>query len=120
VYADANVPAGIVSAMRRDLRWDVYFVLEDDAVRRARDESHFERALDFGRTLITLDRDFLDPARFPFANSPGVIVCVAPDERALLRLLARLDRLLRAGLADPLPFRGRTLELTPASEWLGG
>lgn len=117
VYADANVPAGLVAAMRHDLGWDVLFVLEDEAIRRARDESHFEHARTFGRTLITLDRDFLDSARFPVDRSPGVVVLVAPDEAALRRLLVRLDRVLRTPVVSPTPLSGRTLELSSTSEW---
>ncbi len=30
IYADANVPAGIVTYMREELGWDVLFVIEDD------------------------------------------------------------------------------------------
>jgi len=30
IYADANVPAGIVAHMRARLQWDVLFVLEED------------------------------------------------------------------------------------------
>src|SRR5207237_8674042 len=33
VYADANVPAGIVAHMRTRLGWDVLFVLEEDDLR---------------------------------------------------------------------------------------
>ena len=65
VYVDANVPAGVVTFMRHDLRWDVLFVLEHDDLRRARDIEHFHRALDFGRTIVTLDHDFFDDRRFP-------------------------------------------------------
>ena len=35
IYADANVPAGIVAHMRVRLNWDVLFVLEHDDLRRA-------------------------------------------------------------------------------------
>ena len=35
VYADANIPAGLVAHMRAALGWDVLFVLEDEALRRA-------------------------------------------------------------------------------------
>ena len=35
VYVDANVPAGLVTFMRRQLRWDVLYVIEDDDLRRA-------------------------------------------------------------------------------------
>ena len=34
IYADANVPAGLVVHMRTRLQWDVLFVLEDDDLRR--------------------------------------------------------------------------------------
>ena len=113
VYADANLPAGSVSAMRLALGWDVLFVLEEPAWRRAPDRDHYFRALDLGRTLITLDQDFFDDRRFPPALSPGVIVCTAPDERGLLRILRHADRaLLRSAGALELPLRGRKIQLT--------
>ena len=46
VYADANLPAGVIAAMRHDLHWDVLFVLEDDDLRRAPDREHYRRARD--------------------------------------------------------------------------
>jgi len=117
VYVDANMPAGVVDAMRRELRWDVLFVLEHDDLRRASDREHFQRALDFGRTLITLDRDFANGARFPPDIGPGVIVCWAPDEAALLRLMRRVDReLLRVPDAGAMPLRGRTIHLVPGDD----
>lgn len=112
VYADANVPAGIVAIMRHRLGWDVLHVVEHDDWRRARDRDHFTRALDLGRTLITLDRDFLDDRAFPPALSPGVIVCSAADEQVLARLLAHIDSaIFRAHDAD-VPLRGRKLLVT--------
>jgi len=116
VYVDANLPLGVVTFMRQKLGWDVLFVLEDPALRRAPDRDHFQHALDYSRTLITLDFDFLDDRRFPLASSPGVIVLSAPDARWLERLLVRVDReLLRDATATsgPLPLRGRKLTLTP-------
>ena len=114
VYVDANVPAGVVSAMRRDLRWDVLYVMEHDDLRRARDIEHFRRALEFGRTLITLDRDFFDDKRFPPPQSPGVVVCIAPDEDGLIRELTRLDReTFRTAGAPALPLAGRKISITP-------
>ena len=35
VYADANVPAGLVAHMRSTLGWDVLFVIEEASLRRA-------------------------------------------------------------------------------------
>ena len=114
VYVDANVPAGVVTFMRHDLRWDVLFVLEHDDLRRARDIEHFHRALEFGRTIVTLDHDFFDDRRFPLIDSPGVIVCSAPDETALKKLLRHVDEtILRIDPAAPLPLRGRKIGLAP-------
>jgi hypothetical protein len=110
VYVDANLPAGVVAAMRAELGWDVLFVLEHDDLRRARDAEHYRLAREFGRTLITLDHDFQDAARFPPAESPGVIVCSAPDEARLLRVLHSVDRdWLRTD--TPAPLAGRVIEM---------
>ena len=111
VYVDANVPAGVVAFMRHELRWDVLFVLEHPDLRRARDLEHFHRALDFGRTIVTLDRDFCDDRRFPPEHSPGVIVCWAPDEAGLMRVLREIDRTLLRPVTGPLPLRGRKIEM---------
>jgi hypothetical protein len=114
VYVDANLPAGAVSAMRRELGWDVLFVMEHDDLRRAADAEHYRRARDLGRTLITLDRDFLDDRRFPPDESPGVIVMFAPDEHGLITLLTRIDReVLRSGVGEPISLNGRKIQVVP-------
>ena len=41
------------------------------------------------RTLVTLDRDYLDDRHFPPAESSGVLVIAAPDERGLAALAHR-------------------------------
>ncbi len=84
IYADANLPAGIVSFMRNDLGWDVFFVLEHDDLRRARDTEHYRLARQLRRTLLSLDRDYFDHKRFPPAESGGVIVMSAPFSSAAL------------------------------------
>jgi Domain of unknown function (DUF5615) len=113
VYSDANVPAGVVASMRHELGWDVLFVLEEPEWRRAPDRDHFVRALELGRTLVTLDQDFFDDRRFPADLSPGVIVCSAPDEIALLRILRHADRALLRMAGNPqMPLKGRKLQLT--------
>jgi predicted nuclease of predicted toxin-antitoxin system len=113
VYVDANMPAGVVTAMRQSFGWDVLFVVEHDDLRRASDRSHFARAQELGRTLLTLDRDFSDPRRFPAESGPGVIICSAPDERILIRMLRYIDRTLLRGSTSGLPLQGRTIILTP-------
>ena len=113
VYADANLPAGVISAMRHELGWDVLFVLEEPDWRRASDRDHYGRALELGRTLITLDQDFFDDRRFPPDSSPGVLVCSAPDEAGLLRILRHVDRaIFRPAGPAVLPLRGRKMQLT--------
>lgn len=116
VYADANVPAGIVAFMRDRLRWDVLSVMDQPDLRRARDTEHYRLARQLRRTLITLDRDYLDDRKFPPAHGSGVLVIAAPDERGLAALLSRLDAHLFATTA--LPLDGRKLHAH--SDWSAG
>ena len=114
IYADANVPAGLVAHMRQTLEWDVLFVIEDPTLRRESDVSHFRLANRLQRTLITLDRDYLDDRHFPPAEGSGVLVVSAPNERELVALMDRIDRVLFSaptGADAPVPLAGRTLEV---------
>ena len=115
VYVDANIPAGAVAFMRARLDWDVLFVVEHEDLRRDPDTRHYETARQLHRTLLTLDRDYLDDRRFPPDASGGVVVLSAPDERRLTGLLRRLDRELLRGTDEgetdwqALPLLGRKL-----------
>jgi predicted nuclease of predicted toxin-antitoxin system len=109
LYVDANVPAGLVAFMRTRLHWDVLFVIEHDELRRARDGEHYRFARDWGRTLLTLDRDYLDDRKFPPHESGGVVVLTAPTDSGYEALLTRLDDVLRSE-AD-LPLEGRKLHV---------
>jgi len=121
VYADANMPSGVVGYMREKLGWDVLFVIEHDDLRRARDGEHYRLARQLRRTLITLDRDYLDDRKFPLERSGGVVVLMAPTQGGFMQLLKRLDReVLRVAPAawtehtdteDPLPLEGRKLHV---------
>lgn len=116
VYADANLPAGLVAFMRTRLGWDVLFVLEHADLRRAPDTEHFRLAAQLRRTLVTLDRDYLDAVRFPPARGAGVLVMSAPDERGLTALATRLDdEIFRRQPSGALPLDGRTLQVFPDS-----
>jgi hypothetical protein len=120
IYADANVPAGLVGFMRQRLQWDVLFVLEEDELRRAPDLRHYRLAHDLRRTLVTMDRDYLDDRRFPPGETSGVLVIQAPDERQLTSLVERIDRSLFPPDPDGaalLPVEGRKLHLH--SDWIG-
>ena len=109
VYADANVPAGLVDFMRTRLQWDVLFVLEHPDLRRARDTEHYRLARQLRRTLVTLDRDYLDDRVFPPDLGAGVLVVSAPDERGLADLLSRLNGALFAPAGAALPLDRRKL-----------
>jgi hypothetical protein len=132
IYADANVPAGLVEYMRARLDWDVLFVIEEHGLRRAPDLKHYRLAQQLRRTLVTMDRDYLDDRRFPPEEGCGVLVISAPDERELVSLVSRVDRtLFRAVASGPpaLPLEGRKLqvhtdwgredEAPPASSYAG-
>jgi hypothetical protein len=111
VYADANIPAGLITFMRERLKWDVLSVIDHPDLRRARDIEHFRLARQLRRTLITLDRDYLDDRKFPPAEGAGVLVIAAPDERGLSKLLLRISEQLFA--ADTLPLDGKKLHAHP-------
>jgi hypothetical protein len=114
IYADANVPARLIAHMRAKLGWDVLWVLEEDLLRRAPDVKHYRLAFQLRRTLVTMDRDYLDDRRFPPGEGCGVLVIHAPNERELIGLVGRIDRVLFQR-SDPssepvaLPLAGRKL-----------
>lgn len=114
IYADANVPAGLVAYMRARLQWDVLFVIEEDELRRAPDEKHYRLAQQLRRTLVTMDRDYLDDRRFPPSEGGGVLIINAPDEHELIALVKRVDRTLFQPIdedAQALPLEGRKLQV---------
>ena len=117
IYADANVPAGVVSFMRHELGWDVLYVIEHDDLRRAPDARHYELARQLQRTLVTIDRDYLDDHRFPPNLSSGLIVVWAPNEALLARTLSEVDRRIfhtRENVPrERLPLEGRKLVADP-------
>ena len=108
VYADANIPNGIVAFMRTELQWDVFFVLEHDDLRRARDIEHYRLARRLGRTIVTQDRDYIDDAGFPPDEGAGVLIFSAPDDLRFRNLLTDVDAtMFRVEGASPLPVEGR-------------
>ena len=110
------MPAGLVAHMRLRLQWDVLFVVEEDTLRRAPDLKHYRLAQQLRRTLVTMDRDYLDDKRFPPDEGSGVLVINAPDEQQLTLLLERIDRNLFSDDAPiPLPLAGRKLQVN--SDW---
>jgi predicted nuclease of predicted toxin-antitoxin system len=113
IYVDANIPAPLVAHMRRTLDWDVLWVIEEDELRRASDVRHYRLAHQLRRTLVTMDRDYLDDARFPPAEGCGVLVIQAPNERELFALVDRIDRVLFQATpgGEALPLAGQKLHV---------
>lgn len=125
VYCDANLPAGLVRFMRAQLRWDVFFVMEEDDLRRASGIEHFRMAAQLRRTLVTLDKDYLDDLRFPPAEGSGSLVLSASHQEQFEQLLTKVDRALfrpsaakRTGPdASRMPLLGRKLHVH--ADWQG-
>src|SRR3954470_14309920 len=116
IYADANLPLGIVEFMRIRLQWDVLFVMEHEELRRARDIEHYRLGGELGRAIVTPAPHYHDDRQFPPAEGAGVIVLWAPDEQRLRSLLKQADRTgFRAQGAAPLPREGRKIHW-PADE----
>jgi hypothetical protein len=110
------MPAGLVAFMREQLHWDVFFVMEHDDLRRARDDEHYRLAKQLRRTLVTLDRDYFDDRRFPPAEGSGVIIISGADERVLANVLRQVDRALfrvSEAASETLPLSGRKLDAYP-------
>jgi len=116
IYADANLPAGLVRFMREQLKWDVFFVMEREELRRAPDIAHFRLAGQMRCTLLTLDRDYLDENLFPSRESGGVVVLSAPREEQFQRLLTQMDRVLFQS-GSHMPLSGRKLHVH--TDWSG-
>ena len=126
VYCDANLPAGLIRFMREQLRWDVFFVMEEDDLRRASDIEHFRMAAQLRRTLLTLDKDYLDDVAVPASGrqwrpraeraAPGAVRAAA--ERSRSRAVSRVRSDKRPGAdASRMPLLGRKLHVH--TDWKG-
>lgn len=70
-YADENFPSAATEILRT--RTDV-LTAQEAGLRGQPDENQSAFALKEGRILVTCDRDYLNPKRFPMIHSPAIIV----------------------------------------------
>src|SRR5690348_7367780 len=71
-YADHNIPAGLIRALRLK---DVSVVTASEREKgRAEDPDHYAEAKRLGRILLTHDRDFLDRKKFSTRGGTGIVV----------------------------------------------
>ena len=70
VYADANIPNGVVQFMRDRLRWDVFFVMEHEELRRARDLEHYRLARQLARIRFVAVTLLFGVSAFMDSQSP--------------------------------------------------
>ena len=92
VYADEDIPAELVEFARNHLGWNVVYVCEHEAWCQRCDVWHHRQARMQGRLLLTRDKDFLDPTRFPYHKCPGVIVLEGRKPARLRGLLQKVAR----------------------------
>ena len=80
---------------------------------RATSSTSIARSISAGRSSRSITTSSTIDG-FRWIDSPGVIVCSAPDETALKKLLRHVDEtILRIDPAAPLPLRGRKIGLAP-------
>lgn len=103
LLVDENVHAGLISILAS---------AGHDAIRvpsGIRNGEVIAMAVAEGRILVTHDRDFLDPARYPPAGTPGII-CLRIHPPILTAVSEALSRALSGASADS--FRGKATTLT--------
>ena len=105
LYADEDIPSAVVAFMRDTLYWDITYVGEQEDLREKEDLYHHRRAREEGRILLTRDKHYLDPWRFPFHKSSGVIILEEKNTQKMIHILRFLPRFLEQVLRERLRHR---------------
>lgn len=77
------------------------------------DEDHFSVCWREGYILLTQDKDFLDPKRFPDHRNPGVVVIDATSEAEIIRAIYFLSVIIQPHVEN---WRGTRVLISHAGE----
>lgn len=100
LYADENIPREVVEFMRESLQWDVRWVCEEERLKEKSDTYHHRRARTEGRIILTRDRDYLDPVRFPYHKTGGIITVREKNTKRIIKILGVFSPLFEKFLAE--------------------
>ena len=104
IHADENISRELVTILRRRVGWDVVYACESETLRGQSDLFHFQEARRTGRLLLTRDKHFLDPARFPYHKCVGIMILEGTTSSELETILLRLVKFLRSSLLRDATF----------------
>lgn len=100
LYVDEDIPSGVVKFIRDKLCWDTKHVCEEKDLQEKGDIYHHRRARQERRILLTRDKDYLDPRRFPFHKSQGIVVIEEKNTERIIHILHLLSNFLRDVLGE--------------------
>jgi len=108
LYVDENIPSAVVKFIRDELHWNTKYVCEEKHLQEREDLHHHRKARREKRILLTRDKDYLDPYRFPFHKSAGIIIIEEKNIEKMthiLRLLSYfLEKILKEKPHQPFSF----------------
>ncbi|MBE0478248.1 DUF5615 family PIN-like protein [Candidatus Aerophobetes bacterium] len=99
-YVDEDIPCEVVKYIRDKLHWDIIYVCEEKDLQGKEDLYHHRKARDEKRILLTRDKDYLDPCRFPFHKSAGIIIIEEKNTDKMIYILSVLSPLLQKTLKE--------------------
>jgi len=102
LYADEDIPSAVVKFMRNTLHWDIKYVCEQKSLQEKKDLYHHKKAREEKRIILTRDKDYLDPCRFPYHKSTGVIIIKGKEVKNMVYILHLLPCFLEQMLKERL------------------
>lgn len=115
IYADMDVPKYLIEYARDKLKWDVFWIQENDDLMEQHDYYHFGKAKQLKRILLSFDDAFLNNRRFKLHETEGVIVFSNPSKSWLdtLIILIKVNELIIDILRrDRQAMKGKKIKVT--------